>query len=545
MSTRHTKERLFEVMMKVNPELKEEFQLKEYFDNKNLYETPLFEADDYDAEEEKEQISPEEEKNAAELDKKAETATESDEDIQKSVIDQDKKGIDIKVTVPTYKKRLADKNIESLKKLARKLRLPEPQIVESAVYQKKVVQPCEIPPCDVYVIDVYDLTIKAEGMFKLPGNNKLVAVVDNMTGGSIEIDENEPVPPEYLETSGDCDYCKQERLRGKNFIVKSFDQNKYLRLGSSCVKKYIGINPAKYVKALDYLRDFTREMGGFMGEDDLFGDREGGGMGNRMSPLNKVVDIDKVISILHNTIQNDGYVKREWEYPDRAPRYRTNDGQASADKAESIIFDNEKFNNFPADAQYVKEFKQFASTLEPLPPNIVRLTDTGHVVTSPDYNGSVHEHDKNAGFNEYREKVKQLVTHPNFRIKDTAFLASAINFFENEKKRSAEAEERKDSQWIGSVGAKVQIPSAKLIDARSGEGEYGTWYLWTFIDSNGNILKKFGTLSDKFRIQNAPEGAEDIFGFKKGDIFAFTAEIKKHDEYKGAKNTQLGRLSKL
>lgn len=530
---RDSKQRLFEVMMKIEPEFKDDFQLKEYLNNTLLYESVIREADDTDSEEEEQKITPEEEQKAQELDRKAEAAVESDEDIQKSVIDQSKKGIDIKVTVPTYKKRLADKNLESLRKLARKLKIPEPEITESAVYQKKVVEPCEIPPCDTYVIDVYDITIKSDGMFKLPGNNKLVAVVDNITGGSIEIDENEPVPPEYLESSGDCDYCHQERYRGKNFIVKSLDQNKYLRLGSSCVKKYIGINPAKYIRTLDYLRDFAREMGGFMDEDDLFGDPEGGGGGRRMSPLNKVVDINKVISILHNTIESDGYVKREWEYPDRAPRYRTNDGDASADKAELIIFDHEKFNNFPVDEQYVKEFKEFASALEPLPPNIV--VDR--------YDGS--EYDKNTGFNEYRAKVKQLVAHPNFRIKDTAFLASAINYFENEKKRAAEARERKDSQWIGDVGGKVQVPYAKLIDARSGEGQFGIWYLWTFIDKEGNILKKFGTLSDKFRIEAAPEGAENLYGFNKGDIFAFTAEIKKHDEYQGTKNTQLGRLSKL
>jgi hypothetical protein len=531
MGTRHTKERLFEVMLKVNPELKEELKFKEYIDNKQLYESQIFEADNYDDTETEEQISPEEEKRANELDKKAETAVESDEDIQKSVIDQDKKGVDFTVKVPTYKKRLADKNIESLRKMARKLKLPEPQVIEGAVYQKKIAIPCEIPPCDTYLIDIYDLTVKVEGMFKLPGNNKLVAVVDNMTGGSIEIDETEPVPPEYLESSGDCDYCHQERYRGKNFIVKDEDKGKYLRLGSSCVKKYIGINPAKYIRTLDYLRDFTQEMGGL--DDDFGGNEGGGGGGHRMSPSNRVVDINRVISILHYYIENEGYTKREWEYPDRAPRYRLNDGEASADKAEKIIDNREDFNNYPIDGQYVKEFKEFASTLDPLPPNIV--TDK--------YDGT--EYDKNIGFNEYRAKVKQLIAHPNFRIKDTAFLASAINYFENEKKRSAEAAERKDSQWIGNVNEKVRIPYAKLVDARSGDGQFGTWYLWSFVDDKGNILKKFGTLSEKFVIEQAPEGSEDLFGFSKGDVFAFTAEIKKHDEYKGTKNTQLGRLSKL
>lgn len=530
MATRHTKERLFEVMMKVNPELNEELQFKEYTMNKSLYETSIFEGAYDDDDENDEQISAEDEKRAEELAKKAETAVESDDDIQKPIVNQDIKGFDMTVIVPTYKKRLADKNIESLKKMARKLKIPEPEIIEGAPYQKLVVEPCEAPPCNKYMVDVYDLTIKVDGMFKLPGNNKLVAVVDNITGGSIEIDEDEPVPPQYLDSSGECDYCRQERLRGKNFIVKDEDKGEYLRLGSSCVKKYIGINPAKYIRTLNYLRDLYHNMGGYMDEDEMFGGEKGDGSGNRMSPLNRVVDINKVISIIKYFIKNEGYVKREWEYDDRGWRFRTNSGEGTADKVEDVIFNEEKFNKFPIDNGYIKEFLTFVSNIE-LRPNMVVDKYTGE------------EYDKNAGFNEYLAKVKQVVSRPNFRIRDNAFLASAINYFENEKIRQADRKEKEGSEWIGDVGQKIKIPYAKLVDARSGDGQFGTWYLWSFVDDSGNVLKKFGTLSDKFRIEVGD--GDNLLGFNKGDVFGFTADIKKHDEYQGIKNTQLGRLSKL
>jgi hypothetical protein len=538
MATRHTKERLLEVMMKVDPEFKENLLIKEYFENPKKFETVVNEVDDVDDDtHEEQQITPEEQQKALELNKKAETAVESDEDINKPVVDNNMKGLSFTVTVPTYKKRLADQYVESLKKLARKLRIPEPEVIEGSVYQKRHTEPCEIPPCDQYLIDVYDLTVKTEGMFKFPGNYKLVAVVDNMTSGSIEIDKEEVVPKEFLQPSGECNLCNQERYRGKNFIVKDGNSGKYLRLGSSCVKKYIGINPAKYIRTLDYLRDFMRDMGG-VADDDMWGAQGGGGR-RGLDPSNRIVDINKVISTLHDVLSSEPYVKREWEYPDRGPRYRTNDGKASADKAEKIIHNREELDKYPINTQYVAEFKEFANSLEPIPPNIVKYTD--------DYSGEQTEYDKNAGFNEYRAKIKVFGTDANFRIKDTAFLASAINFFENEKKRSAEAKERKDSQWIGNVDEKIKIPYAKLMDMRSGEGQFGVWYLWTFIDDKGNILKKFGTLDSKFRIEKAPEGSEEIGyrDFRKGDVFAFTSDIKKHDEYNGMKNTQLGRFSKL
>jgi len=161
MGTRHTRERLFEVMIKVDPDFKENLLLKEYFENPQKFENVVNEIDDVDDghDEEQQEITPEEQQKAQELNKKAETAVESDDDINKPVVDDSIKGLDFTVTVPTYKKRLADQNIESLRKLARRLRIPEPEVTEGAVYQKRITEPCEIPPCDHYLIDVYDLNI--------------------------------------------------------------------------------------------------------------------------------------------------------------------------------------------------------------------------------------------------------------------------------------------------------------------------------------------------------------------------------------------------
>ena len=77
--------------------------------------------------------------------------------------------------------------------------------------------------------------------------------------------------------------------------------------------------------------------------------------------------------------------------------------------------------------------------------------------------------------------------------------------------------------------------------------------MWEFIDENGNMLKKFGNLGgDKYKIEDGD--GEELFGYyvgrdrktyNVGDVFAFTAEVKKHEEYQGVNSTMLGRLSKL
>lgn len=533
MGTRHTKERLLEVMGKVNPEFKLITEIKVIDENINklVESTPELE------EPEEQQITPEEQQDAVALEKEAETANPTEEDNQKPVIRQDTKGVDFTVTVPMYKRKLAEKNVKSLIKLAKRLKVSEPEVTYGEPYIVKVKDPrSNIPPYKYFGVNVFDLTLNNMNMFQLPGNYKLVAVVDNMTDGSFEIDENEPVPAEYLKTNGQCDLCKQERYRGKNFIVKDGDSGDYMVLGSGCVKKYIGIDPSKYVRTLNYLRDFQTTMGGFMDEEDLFdlGGREKKGL----SEKHKIVDVPKTISIIHAIMDEDGeYVKREWEETERGygryEKHRTNDGDATPDKVEKILYNDELYDQFPIDNAYVQEFSEFANTLEPLPPKMV-----------DDYEGG--KMDKNQGFNEYRAKVKDLVNADrNLRIYESAFLASAINYFENEKKRMAKTGELKDSQWLGNIGEKIAIPYARLEDMRSGEGQYGTWYLWMLLDDNGNSLKKFGTIGEKFKIQDAPEDAKNLGNFKEGDVFAFTADVKKHDDYKGLKSTMLGRLSKF
>lgn len=525
--------RLYEVMGLVNPDFKHSHDIR--LIKESIHQLA---EEDYEQPEEEVQISPEDEKNAAELDKRAETAVAREEDNQKPVVQENQRGVNLTVTVPTYKKRVAEKNIESLNKLARRLGIAEPKVTIGEVRTINVKDPYDdIPPYRFYAIDVYDITIETEGMFALPGNYKLVAVVDNTTGGSIEIDEDESVPKEFLQTSGQCDLCKQERYRGKNFIVKDGDSGEYMRLGSSCVKKYIGIDPSKYIRTLNYLRDFQITMGGYMDDDDLFGDPETGGGRKGISESNRLVDINKVISIIHDFMQQDGYIKREWgETNNRwggSERYRTNDGEATADKTEAILYDDEKFNEYPLNEKYVNDFKNFANTLEPLPPKMI---------DDPYGGGQI---DKNQGFNEYRQKIKDFANKENFRIRETALLASGINYFENEKKREEKAKELQGSEWIGEVGQKIKIPYAKLDGYRTGEGQFGTWELWSFIDENGNSLKKFGNLPERFKISDAPEGSENMGGYKKGDVFAFTSDIKKHDQYQGTKQTQLGRFSKL
>ena len=424
--------------------------------------------------------------------------------------------VNFKIDVPVYMEHLLDKAVLSMAKLARKAGIDPPQVLKGTPKRTKLYRGTDAYMEPIYIsVDVIPVEVVVEGIFKLPGNYKLEAIIDTQTGGSVAIGTDK-IPSEYLSPSHECDYCHTNRLRIKNYIVKG-EQGNYMKLGSNCVKKFLGINIGKYLSVLNVYNVFKETLTAF-GDDE---DRGGGGGRTPFSPKLRVYDLDKAITIIHNIwAAEGGLIKREWgETESRwgSQRYQKNTGSATADKAEKIMFDADQKKR-TVDQTYVNKFKQF-------------LIDLKIPV------------DAKEGFANFLEKIISI-SEQDFRIKDTAILAVAINFYEEDAKRQLANAQNKGSQFIGNVGEKVKIKNAKLTGFNSGEGAFGTWYLWSFVDENGNIMKKFGELGDKFKVADAPEGSPDLQYFSKGDLFSFTAEIKKMEEYRGVKTTVLGRLSK-
>lgn len=414
--------------------------------------------------------------------------------------------IDVDIAVPVYQRRNLDKAIEGLKKMARKLKLPEPSISIGQPFKKGYTD----EEGHRFAIESVMVSVKAENMFKI-SDLDLVAIVDNSNGGSIIVGDNK-VPTEQLAPSQICDYCKINRARGKSYVV--IDKNhQYQRFGSDCVKKVVGINPAKYIAALQFLQNFTMVL------DEFDGPSGGGGGGSRggISPMNRIFDFDIALTLIKQFIDEFGYVKKEWSEirGDRwspTVKVRTNKGDAIADKVEHALFDD-KLSAVQPNEQFINEFKQFWGDMELTP-------ETAQ-----------------SGFQQFLLQIKELTADGQFRAKDSGMMVYAVHHFMENKKKAGEPV----STHIGQVGTTVLVPYAELIDWKTFDSHYGTQSLWSFKDENGNLLKKFGVLSSKFRIKEGM-GKEVGDGLKIGDVFKFNAEVKKHDVFNGQKSTLLGRL---
>ena len=483
---------------------------------KSIMNIPLVESND-----EEEQTNDQDAEIVQHIEKSASQVDNGDsEDVK---LDNTQANMGFTISIEAYRLRELSKGIEAMKKVCAKLRVPEPEVVIGEKYNKTVfVRSANVLDADAYgmvqhKVQLIDVTIKADQALKIPGYT-LVAIVDNSVGGSILIGDNK-VPTEYLQSDMHCDACGSNRMRVKSYIL--LDPNgEYKRFGSECVKKYTGINPAKFLRFLNFWAQFELNM-----KEASLGDEEdngGGGGGRRgFSDATIIVDFDQMIMSAKNWIEQDkGYVKKEFEDLERRPYQfgplnpeRTNFGRATSERINTDFsrIQRNEMEPYQVDEQFVQGFKTFFAEL---------------AVEPAEY-----------GFQEFLGKLKELVIDGQVRQLDAGAIGFGVSYYMKEKAKMEKGPST--SEFIGTIGEKVLFPELTLTDHKSGEGQFGIWHLWSFEDPTGNVIKKWGELSSKFKI----DATEDDYQLNVGDKFKFISDIKKHEEHKGVKSTQIGRLS--
>lgn len=399
--------------------------------------------------------------------------------------------------------------IETIKKMSKKYKVPEP-IINVGEKKREGFGWNEIWGTFSYYLDLIPVTVTVENIFKLQGLDVL-AIVDNTTGGSVRIGD-EPVPSEMLTPSSECHLCNVNRYRGKSYLVKDTATGEIKRFGGDCVKKVFGINPAKFIAAIAF---YERMDAGF----DFDPDSEPSGGGRRgISPLLTAVPIPLAMAVVKFALDQRGYVKKEGEYIStgsgwgaREEYHRTNKGKATADLCEDILFSEDEMKKFKP----VNELTEKVKT----------------------YWESVVIKDPNSGFGQFLQSVKDILSSGEFRVIDCSKLIYAVHEYTESLTRA-----EKSNEYIGTVGEKLLFTDLKLLNHKSFQSQFGMGHIWSFEDSLGNKVKKFGELNSAFR---TAEGTEQLFGeYNKGDMFTFIADVKNHEEYNGVKSTLLGRLSK-
>lgn len=298
-----------------------------------------------------------------------------------------------------------------------------------------------------------------------------------------------------------CDHCQTKRLRKTTYLF-SDESGKVVQIGSDCLKDFKGHDLSKVL-------DFAFES--FACLDDL--EDWGGGGGGRDH-----LWTEEYLSWVVKAIRENGWISKK--VAQEKEKNRTSE-TASALRADFIWGKDKKERPDPPTADdSAKAAACIKWVREQVAPKLQK--------------------------SEYEHNLALVLSRDVINLKHLGIAASAIPAWERELGRQIEREKKfqdeKKSTFQGEVGKRQVFPGLTLIMGRVFEGEqYGPRTLLKFKDEAGNI---FIWWASGGRVGWEDESGHERGGdFVQGESYDLKATVKKHDDYKGIKQTVISRAS--
>lgn len=123
---------------------------------------------------------------------------------------------------------------------------------------------------------------------------------------------------------------------------------------------------------------------------------------------------------------------------------------------------------------------------------------------------------------EYDAKISTIASIGEVADSEIGYAASMLMAYQREI-------EGRKAAYVGIVGDTIEA-NVTVTKIKTGHGGYGDWWLTVSETNNGDVIKWFSSN----RVDYIP-----------GDALEIRGTVKKHDEYKGTKSTQFGRVKIL
>jgi len=291
--------------------------------------------------------------------------------------------------------------------------------------------------------------------------------------------------PEHFRTAAaNCEHCGWDRRRRDTYILQNEDSGEYKQVGRTCIRDFIGVDPARIAEQAErYTKAFR-----FIEEARESG---WGGMNDHRD-----IYLPSYLSWVSQSIREYGWISGREAYEDF-------DKVSTASQAVGDMFATYK-PQLPTD-----EDKELA------------VAAIAHVLTLEPKNDFL--------FN------INAIAKQNYLDWKATGLAAAIMFvynrhLEEEAKRKAAADLSK-SEHVGALKERLEF-DVRVIGKRWVEGYYGSSALIRMLDANDNLFVTFasGNFGDDVNIE---------------DKVTIRGTVKKHDEFKGVKQTILNRVAKV
>lgn len=339
-----------------------------------------------------------------------------------------------------------------------------------------------------FKVAVHDLTIE-NGQVRF-GNHEFVAKIDLHTA-SVPLIDTVPgasVPERFRTTDAHCDHCNKIRSRNEVFVVRDTDSGDYLQIGRSCLKDYMGIDPAAASWKFAWItetRDLSDEFGfgGFSWSETMHG----------------------ILTATSAVIRLYGWLPKS--HPDVQ-----NSVAASTAERVAVLWTHRPNQH---------EREEIAKITAAISDADRQIADATIEFVRNELKGD----------SEYVWNLKALLADDVlYDRKRLGIVVSAVSAYQRHlgtlARVATQREKNKASVFVGTVGERLKGLKLTVTGAKSIASAYGDCILYKFTDADGNLFSWFAS------------GSADL---NVGETYTLDATVKAHKEFNGIQETNITR----
>jgi len=326
----------------------------------------------------------------------------------------------------------------------------------------------------------------------------------------------ETVPPAFRGRGPVCDHCQLSRRRTDTFIV-AHENGAYRQVGRNCLADFLGHRDPHDLAAMAELLATAADAAEAAVDDD-YGDYERTGTGARYWSLRSF------LTLVAACIRLNGWLSKTKAY-----EYG---GEPTATTAVSILLTSTRR----------AEFEDAGGTTE---------ADLAEAEAAIDWAlGLAETADREqCELSDYLYSVNVTARAGVVEYRTAGLAASIVAVYQRERDKAAEVKAAQKvgaaSNYVGTVGQRVDL-ELKLLWRRPIDSSYGDGlcFLHRFVDPDGNVATWFDS-TGKW-VEGAGYWHEGVFidaCWRDGETRIVRATVKRHEEYKGVKQTVLTRLA--
>ncbi len=328
--------------------------------------------------------------------------------------------------------------------------------------------------------------VEVEGIAIINGWKFIATVEHTEHGNIIRKVCDVKIPVKYYTSKPICEHCNSNRVRKDTYLVMNEETGEFKQVGKSCLK------------------DFTRGMDAALVTQfqEMFKELEMHETHPVYESCKRYYKTETFLHYVAETIKHFGYVKADSQ--DRSTKERASD---------YFLF-KEYNKHFGLGIDEELENELATHSFNPFSDENKKLVETA---MNWIYNKSDTEDD-------YIHNLKVACSLEYIDFRKFGILASLFQAYNKDIHRQAKLETEKDvSNYVGTIGDKINILISAIECVTSWETTYGTIRIYKILGNDGNVF----TCKTSNCITNG--------------ITSIRGTIKNHNEYRGVKQTALTR----